>query len=395
MKTTLRKVLLGLVLGLGIGLVSTGVAHAAALEWNDNTTVTINSNNYTIMNNSAATSLEHGATTLTVTVPSGSTFVMQSDNGYLLNNDGSLTTTCVGGVTRLEIEGSATVVVTPDATTLCTPPSSSGSGGGGSSAPAAAPAPTPDPTPDPTPTSAGSAVHRNGTLILDNGTVYLVKDGTRVGFRNEAEYLSHGYNFSQVVPATAADLALPLSGSIQMALEGTLVLDASDGVTVYMVGTGSTKRGFTSEAVFSALGYNFADLPVIDLTDYPAGDPVDSSELAHPDGALVLDANDGTTVWWIRGNQRRGFESEAVFNTYGFSFGKIVPANAADMALAEGSLVKFRDGTLVLDQGTYYLISDGGKLSFASANDLTDRGYSLANVITGSLGNYTFGGDVE
>ncbi|MBI2607909.1 MAG: Ig-like domain-containing protein [Candidatus Doudnabacteria bacterium] len=278
--------------------------------------------------------------------------------------------------------------------------SGGGGGGGGGGGAVATPTPTTTPTTDTpsetsTPATGSAGAHPNGTLVLDNGTVWLIKNGQRTGFRKEAEYLSHGYNFGQAVAANAQDMALPQAEFVQKALEGTLVLDASDGVTVYMIGTGATKRGFTSETVFTQLGYNFENLPMIDLTDYPAGDPVEDSSLSHPDGALVL-GSDGVTVWWVKGNTRQGFESEAVFNTYGFDWGKIVTGNDADNALTEGALVKFRDGTLVYDGGSYYLISDGQAKKFSSREDLSFRGYKTENAIPAALtGKYEDGGLVE
>src|SRR3989338_3601443 len=233
--------------------------------------------------------------------------------------------------------------------------------------------------------------HSNGTLVLDGSTVYLIQNGQRAGFRNANEYASHGYKFGQTVAANASDKALP-EGAIVKALEGTLVLDSADNKTVYMVGTGATKRGFTSSDVFEALGYTFTGLLKINLSDYLSGSPIGDANLAHPDGALV---KDGATIWWIRGTQKIGFESMAVYNTYGFSLSKVVPANAADKALPEGAIVKFRDGTLVNDGGTYYLVSDGKKLSFASATDLTAKGYKTSNTISVSLSAYTSGGSVQ
>jgi hypothetical protein len=236
-----------------------------------------------------------------------------------------------------------------------------------------------------------SNVHADGTLILDNGTIYLVKDGKRQGFRTSEEYFSQGYSFSQAVPASASDLALP-AGNVVKALEGTLVLDKTDNRTVYMIGQNGTKRGFTTAEVFIALGYSFANLPVIDLTDYTAGPVIDSATAVHPDGALVL--NQGT-VWWVKGSERQGFQSEAVFKTYGFSFAKVVSANAEDMALTQGVLVKFRDGTLVNDNGTIYVISDGKKLGLKSMNALTTRGYNLKNAIQASLQSYEAGASLD
>jgi hypothetical protein len=125
------------------------------------------------------------------------------------------------------------------------------------------------------------------------------------------------------------------------------------------------------------------------LADYPAGDPIASSTAAHPEGALVLDSTG--TVWWILNGQRDGFESLTVFNTYGFTFDRVVPTNAADMALPVGSLVKLRDGTLVSQVGVTYIISDGLKVSFASGAALTSRGYNPANVVPADVSGYTAG----
>ncbi|HLD56570.1 MAG TPA: hypothetical protein VJA00_03020, partial [Candidatus Omnitrophota bacterium] len=123
----------------------------------------------------------------------------------------------------------------------------------------------------------------------------------------------------------------------------------------------------------------------IDLSDYTVGPVINLTSEAHPEGALVLDQG---TVWWIKNSSRLGFASDVVFSTYGFTFGRVVAANAADMALPVGPLVKFRDGTLVNDQGTIYVISDGKKLGFRSMNALLTRGYALKNVINGRVDAY-------
>src|SRR3989344_7275351 len=151
------------------------------------------------------------------------------------------------------------------------------------------------------------------------------------------------------------------------------------------------RRGFPSAEVFFALGYQCHQAIPIDLSDFPSGTPIYSSTEAPPEGALVLDKNDGRTVWWILDNARQGFESAEVFHTYGFDFSKIVPANDADMSLPAGPLVKFRDGTLVIDKDNnnnnqYYIISDGQKRRFATLSRMLDLGYREENVILGSQG---------
>ncbi len=233
-----------------------------------------------------------------------------------------------------------------------------------------------------------TAAHPDGTLIVDNRTIYLIQNQELYGFRNRAEYFSYGYNFSQAVPANDADRLLPFGGVLK-AMSGTVVLDSSDKRTVYIIGANSIKYGFASAKIFKALGYSFAGLPVINLSDYPVGAAITSAAAAHIEGSLVLDSTG--TAWWILGGQRDGFGSMAVFNTYNFASGRIVPANAADMALSLGPLVKLRDGTLVQDGGAYYIISDGLALPFASSASLTSWGYNLANAVSADISGYTAG----
>jgi len=141
------------------------------------------------------------------------------------------------------------------------------------------------------------------------------------------------------VAANDADRALP-NGALLKAMAGTLVLDTIDNRTVYMIGQNSTKRGFTTEEVFKALGYNFTKLARIDVTDYTPGPVVDIATDPHPDGALVVDSSG--TVWWILDRKRHPFQSSEVLMSYGFKFSDVVLANSADLALPEDSAAPSR-----------------------------------------------------
>ena len=74
--------------------------------------------------------------------------------------------------------------------------------------------------------------------------------------------------------------------------------------------------------------------------------------------------------------------------TYGFTFDRTVPANESDLALPEGPLVKFRDGTLVKSGDLYYIITDGFAKNFPSEADMSNQGYNPANVIEASVAYY-------
>lgn len=342
----------------------------------------------TVVSGSTMTGYKVNADNLLVNLDADSLVTIRSsDKVNLANSIASTTCNNNNAYSQIILRSStaAAVTVTPGTVSVCST-SSGGGGGGGGGMPVSTVSQI---------SSAASAAgaHPNGTLVVDGQTVYLIQNGLRYGFRDPGEYKSYGYNFGQVVVASEADKSLPSSGTnILKAMAGTLVLDASDNKTVYMIGTGNTKRGFATASVFKSLGYSFANLPKIDLKDYPVGPAITDAGQAHPDGALVLD---GQTIWWLQNDQKSGFESMAVFNTYGFSLSRVVKANTADLLLSVGSLVKFRDGTLVRDNGSYYIISNGQKLLFASVAVLTGKGFKTSNAIDASLDNYQLAGTMQ
>lgn len=122
-----------------------------------------------------------------------------------------------------------------------------------------------------------AAAHSDGCLVNLSGTVYLVTGGQRRGFTSAEVFMSHGYNFGQVVAGNSDDANLP-SGSIMIYADGTLVKGPSDPL-VYLVVNGQ-KRGFTSGSVFTGLGYSFANIqwaPVNTFSDIPTGANINST----------------------------------------------------------------------------------------------------------------------
>jgi|GEM_PF-1955630 len=126
---------------------------------------------------------------------------------------------------------------------------------------------------------AFAAPHGSGCLINSNGTVYLVSGGQKRGFTSAEVFMSHGYNFGQVVTANSDDAALS-TGSLLIYADGTLVKGPSDPL-VYLVVNGQ-KRGFTSGSVFTGLGYSFATIqwaPQNTFMDIPMGANIDSTSI--------------------------------------------------------------------------------------------------------------------
>ena len=108
---------------------------------------------------------------------------------------------------------------------------------------------------------ASAAPDADGTNIVDSsGTVYMIIAGQRRPYTSAGAFLSYGFNsFASVVPASSDDLALPV-GSFIPPQDGSIICSnkGSDMGTCYEISSGM-KYGFTSAAVFTGLGFSFAN----------------------------------------------------------------------------------------------------------------------------------------
>ena len=119
---------------------------------------------------------------------------------------------------------------------------------------------------------ANSAVAAAGDLFVDKGTVYYTNYlGQRRPFSSAEIFFANGFTFSQVRPATSADLALPL-GTVMAFPDGTLV-KANNNPTVYVIRKGQ-KRPFATLQSFLSRGYSFSNVFSTDpirIAIYPTG----------------------------------------------------------------------------------------------------------------------------
>jgi hypothetical protein len=234
--------------------------------------------------------------------------------------------------------------------------------------------------------------HPIGTVILgaDNKTVYLISFGSKKGFATPEEYNSHGYTFGELVKASSADLILP-DGGVAPFADGTLVLDTTDGKTVYIIDNGR-KRGFTTAEVFNKLGYKFSQAVKGNLSKYPTDNPIGSYELPHPAGALVTIGN---TIYYISATGKIPIPNMNVFNSWKWSLSKVVAGNTSDSILTTLGMIGYREGTLVKDTNGAIYIKSGGKLRpFSSMQAFNNLGYKTSNIknmATGEINSYSIG----
>lgn len=120
------------------------------------------------------------------------------------------------------------------------------------------------------PTSSAFIPPRNGSLINDNGTVYLITDGQRVGFANEQAFLGLGYSFDYVYAGDTSFLSTlaPITNANQQHPNGTLI---NDNGTIYIMHKGG-RAGFPSLAVLDSWGYWLED--VVPANDHDRQSPL-------------------------------------------------------------------------------------------------------------------------
>jgi len=74
------------------------------------------------------------------------------------------------------------------------------------------------------PIDSTAMVHPDGTLVNDSGTIYIMKNGTRMGFPSMDVFTSWGFKIKEVVPANSYDKVAPLSGVVPTKLVSQLNL---------------------------------------------------------------------------------------------------------------------------------------------------------------------------
>jgi hypothetical protein len=196
------------------------------------------------------------------------------------------------------------------------------------------------------PVAEAAQRHTDGTVVQIDSTIYKIEGGQLRGFSSADIFFSHGYKFSDARPATDGDRSLP-KGSVMTWANGTLVADSG---TVYMVHDGKA-RAFTSAAVFTGLGYSFSNVRQGSIAGFTIGAVVNSTTAAHPAGSLI---NASGTIFMVMENGIAGVPNMDVFNSYGWSFGQVVPANAADLGMARlaNMTARANGGSLVNTDGT-------------------------------------------
>lgn len=194
------------------------------------------------------------------------------------------------------------------------------------------------------------------------GEVYKTPDGTvwfittdmqKRPFTSAGAFLSYGFlSFSQVKNADASVTALP-TGSFIAPADGKIFCASetkgSDVKGECSLVTGGMKAAFTSSAVFTGQGFSFSRAINGDSSFLSKTSNIDSSSAGHLPGVLV---NNSGTVQMVVSGGLWGIPSMDVFNSWGYSFSDVVPANAADKALSQVGVIPARQAGQLVPTGT-------------------------------------------
>ncbi len=187
-----------------------------------------------------------------------------------------------------------------------------------------------------------------------DGTVWFItSDMQKRPFTSAGAFLSYGFlSFSQVKDADASVTALPTGAFIAPQDGRIFCATATKGSDVSgecSLITGGMKSAFTSAAVFSGQGFSFSRAFYGDSSFLTKTSNTDSATAQHRNGTLI---NNGGTVQLVVNGGLWGVPSMDVFNSWGWSFADVVPANAADKSLTQIGIIPGRVAGQLVPTGT-------------------------------------------
>jgi hypothetical protein len=135
------------------------------------------------------------------------------------------------------------------------------------------------------------------------------------------------------------------------------------------------------------LGFEFRPVYTINLSAYPKGEAIgfDFFFAPTPSGTLL---NKDETIYLVTDTGLAPFPSEAVYRSWGYDFSMVTEVNIEDAKREAVAPIKFRDGSVVSDAGTVYLVSGGAKFGFKTWEGFLSAGYSPSVILEGSLAEY-------
>lgn len=230
--------------------------------------------------------------------------------------------------------------------------------------------------------------YRDGQLVASPSKgIYLVSNGLKRPFPNEATFLLYGGLWKNVINISDSEMSMIPKGTPVTydthTRDGKLV--TSLGVGIYLVENGQ-KRPFPSEFTFLSNSFKFSDVVSIssaEISLIPNG-TVMTYNPHYRDGRLVTSLNKG--IFLVEDGLKRPFPSEFVFLSNSYKFSDVLTISSTEMSQIPGGEamtynVHYRDGKLVTSPSLgVYLVENGTKRAFPSELIFLSNQYKFSNV---------------
>ncbi len=229
-----------------------------------------------------------------------------------------------------------------------------------------------------------SSSYLNGSLLqnTDDGGIYLIRDGKKYPFLSKSAFLSRYNSFNRVIPASPTDLdKYPTGQAIEYPNYSLLQIPTGG---IYLLDD-DTLRPITSKKTFKLLGFNPEEIiPVAskDIFFYKIGKPISEKD-AYPTGAILEDSTTGGR-YFVYNGEKKPILAPEIINLY-YKNKQIIKTTPEELNnYTTGDPVRLKDGELATspDSSAVYVISNGEKHPFLSAEVFIGLGYKWENVIS-------------
>lgn len=223
----------------------------------------------------------------------------------------------------------------------------------------------------------------NGSLLQAEGEngVWLIQNGVKRAFLSRSALTSR-YNIDHIQIVAKADLDKYITGT-PIKFPQYSIVRLPNG-RIYLL-VDATKRRFANPEAFRQLGFNPEEIiqaGLTELDDYQEGEVITTSS-AYLTGALLQDKTTGG-VYWYSANIKYPIWDSAFLKTK-YKNRKIIPVPSTQLATYQtGEPIRFEDGDLVKSDisPTVYVIENGLKRPFDSAETFLKLGYKWSNILT-------------
>ncbi|MBI5530506.1 MAG: hypothetical protein HY918_03320 [Candidatus Doudnabacteria bacterium] len=208
--------------------------------------------------------------------------------------------------------------------------------------------------------NSGDFPYSTGTLVNDQGTIYFINQTTKIPFTNYQAFVGLGYSLNNVVNGSLKNYTMATTYAITSATQshpwgswleykGTIYYSHEVGLIgvpsmdVFLQNGGTLKNIVAANKADLEVKDSGSNLEVLQPNDdrvYKNTAVVLSS--AHNPGELIVDNG---TIYLITAGGRQGIPSMEVFNSWGYQLANVQQANSADKTLTVTGVLALKTQT--------------------------------------------------